>query len=516
MYRAAVTQTEVPADIAAWIAVSPHAELLLTPELAVAAASAGYLRLLGQDRQAVVGSPVRDLFVPGATRELVLSSLQTARSSRQPDRIVATRFIAAAPRAVTGDETQLVTVTHTPIMASDGRIKWIIHSVEETAANEHGLATALKVAEARLLSILQTVPDAMVVIDESGRIESFSATAERLFGYSSAEAIGRNVNILMPSPDRERHDEYIKRYLATGEKRIIGIGRIVIGQRKDGTTFPMHLTVGELRSADRHYFTGFIRDLTAQQLTETRLRELQSELTHMSRFTALGEMASTLAHEINQPLTAVNNYLRGCRRLLERMEGDQVGILRDAVGKAADQALRAGDIIRRLRDFVARGESERHVESLPKLVEDASTLALIGAGEAGVEVAFRLDPAADQVLADRIQIQQVLVNLIRNAIEVMVESPRQRKLEIATRAIADGMAEVSVVDSGPGLAPEVASHLFQPFVTTKHKGMGLGLSICRTIVEAHGGKIWTETPAGGGTAFRFTLRMAKESGAELA
>lgn len=373
-----------------------------------------------------------------------------------------------------------------------------------------GLAAALEAAEARLRSILQTVPDAMIVIDEFGRIESLSATAERLFGYSAAESIGRNISMLMPSPYREQHDTYLKRYLGTGERHIIGIGRVVSGQRKDGTTFPMHLTVGELRSADRHYFTGFIRDLTDQQMTESRLKELQSEVTHMSRFTALGEMASTLAHEINQPLTAISNYLRGCQRLLERVESDSSAMLRDAIGKAADQALRAGQIIRRLREFVARGESDRRIESLPKLIEDASTLALIGAKENGVDVSFRLDPAVDLVLADRIQIQQVLVNLIRNAIEVMAETAGQRRLEIAAAADREDLVQVSVSDTGAGIAPEIAKQLFQPFVTTKRKGMGLGLSICRTIIEAHGGKIWVEPNPGGGTIFHFTLRSAKE------
>lgn len=376
--------------------------------------------------------------------------------------------------------------------------------------SETSIALALEAAEARLRSILQTVPDAMIIIDERGCIESLSTTAERLFGYASDEAFGRNVSLLMPSPYREQHDAYIERYLKTGERRIIGIGRIVVGQRKDGTTFPMHLTVGELRTGDRHHFTGFIRDLTDQQLTEDRLKELQSEVTHMSRFTALGEMASTLAHEINQPLTAISNYLKGSRRLLERMEGENVEMLRDAVSRAADQALRAGQIIRRLREFVARGESERRIESLPKLIEDASTLALVGAREHGIAVNFRLDPDADLVLADRIQIQQVLVNLMRNAIDVMSEGGAVRRLGIATAAGPEGQVEVTVADTGSGLAPEVAKHLFQPFVTTKRKGMGLGLSICRTIVEAHGGKIWVDSPPGGGTTFHFTLRAAAD------
>ena len=272
----------------------------------------------------------------------------------------------------------------------------------------------------------------------------------------------------------------------------------------------MHLTVGELRTATKHFFTGFIRDLTDQQMTENRLKALQSEVAHMSRFTALGEMASTLAHEINQPLTAINNYLRGCQRLLDKAEDHSRGMLRDALGKAADQALRAGLIIRRLREFVARGDTERQLESLPKLIEDASTLALIGAKERGISASFRLDPKADIVVADRIQVQQVLVNLIRNAIDVLVEWGGHREIEIETIAKADSMAQISVSDSGSGLAPEVAAQLFQPFVTTKQRGMGLGLSICRTIVEAHGGNIWVEPRPGGGTIFRFTLQTANE------
>jgi two-component system sensor kinase FixL len=217
-------------------------------------------------------------------------------------------------------------------------------------------------------------------------------------------------------------------------------------------------------------------------------------------------MASTLAHEINQPLTAIANYLKGCRRILQRMEGQDVAMLEGAVSQAADQALRAGQVIRHLREFVARGESERHIEGLPKLIEEASALALVGAREEGIRVSFRLDPNAPLVLADRIQIQQVLLNLIRNAIEAMQGSPR-RELVIATQAMPKaGLVEISVGDSGTGIEREVLERLFQPFVTTKKHGMGVGLSICRTIVESHGGKIWIESEVGQGTTFRFTLR----------
>jgi two-component system sensor kinase FixL len=503
------------ADAAKLVSASQEAELVFAPDLTIAACSEGYGRVQGVARSALIGRSIRDAFQQSPTLELLIASLETVRRSRRPHRLA-----APAPALIASTQRQSSLqrlMINLPVLDGSGDVKWILHCLgdgRETGIEDRhpsAMALALEAAEARLRSILQTVPDAMIIIDERGRIESFSATAERLFGYSMAEVAGRNVSQLMPSPDREQHDSYLERYLATGERRIIGIGRIVVGQRKDGTTFPMHLTVGELRSAERHYFTGFIRDLTDQQLTESRLKELQSEVTHMSRYTALGEMASTLAHEINQPLTAISNYLRGSQRLLDGVASEAAPRLREALGKAADQALRAGHIIRRLREFVARGESDRRVENLARLIEDASTLALVGAREAGISVFFRLDPRADVVLADRIQIQQVLVNLIRNAMEIMIESPNERRLEIATTAYGDtaDLVEVSVSDTGTGLAPEVAAHLFQPFVTTKRKGMGLGLSICRTIVEAHGGKIWAEERPSGGTIFRFTLRSAE-------
>ena len=363
--------------------------------------------------------------------------------------------------------------------------------------------------EAHLQSILDTVPEAMIVIDEHGNIQSFSSAAERLFGCTAGHAVGQNVRILMPEPYRAHHDGYLHRYMDTGERRIIGIGRVIVGRRMDGSTFPMELAVGEMRSGTQRFFTGFIRDLTERQQTEARLQELQSELVHISRLTAMGEMASTLAHELNQPLAAISNYLKGSQRMLEAETGEKTATLRDALAKASDQAMRAGQIIRRLRDFVSRGESVRRVEHIVKLVEEASALALVGVKDRGIRVQFQFDPSVDLVLADRVQVQQVLLNLIRNAMDSMETAP-VRELIIAIAPEDGKQARVSVADTGSGIAPEIAEQLFQPFITTKRQGMGVGLSISRTIIEAHGGRIWAEANAKGGTTFHFTLAAVEE------
>jgi two-component system sensor kinase FixL len=380
------------------------------------------------------------------------------------------------------------------------RRRWAIREGEKTTAE-------LMANEARVRSILETVPDALIIIDEQGQMRSFSAAAERLFGYRAEEMIGQNVRMLMPEPYREQHDGYLERYRRTGERRIIGIGRVVVGERRDGSTFPLELAVGEMKVGGARFFTGFIRDLTERQQTEQRLHEMQDELVHMSRLTALGEMSSALAHELNQPLSAIANYLNGVQRLLDREPHPVSPKVRDAIGKAVEQALRSGDIIRRLREFVSRGETAQSVESVSKLVEEASALALVGARQMGVRVGFAVDKKADLVLVDKVQIQQVLLNLIRNAVEAMADCDR-RELTVSSARAPGGMVQISVADTGPGLAPQVAERLFQPFITTKPQGMGVGLSICRTIVEAHGGQITAEPNAGGGTVFRLTVPKA--------
>jgi two-component system sensor kinase FixL len=366
---------------------------------------------------------------------------------------------------------------------------------------------ALREREARLSAIFETLTDAVVIIDEQGVIQLFSPAAERLFGYGADEVTGRNVAALMPSPYRERHDNYLEHYRRTGEKRIIGIGRVVVGQRKDGTTFPMELAVGEMRLDAGRAFIGFVRDITERQGTERRLQELQSELLHSSRLSTMGQMASALAHELNQPLTAVINYAQASRRLAGT--GASAETLLPVIEKAAAQANRAGQIIRRLRDFLEKGDTERRLEDINKVVEEATALALVGVKDTGVMARLDIGRTLPPVMIDKIQIQQVVLNLVRNAIEAMERAPR-RELLVATSAAPGGGVETAVIDSGPGLAPEVAAQLFQPFVSTKRTGMGLGLSICRSIIEGHGGKLTATPHPPGGTAFRFTLPAAED------
>ncbi|MBY9067203.1 PAS domain S-box protein [Hyphomonas sp. WL0036] len=357
-----------------------------------------------------------------------------------------------------------------------------------------------------LASILASVPDGMVVIDESGKIMAFSRAAENLFGFTVEEVIGKPVNLLMAGRDKVNHDNYIGNYLRTGERQIIGKGRVVIASRADGTQFPIDLKIGEARIGDRYLFTAFIRDLTEQQRAELRMQEMQSELVHFSRLSAVGTMASALAHELNQPLTAVANYLEASRDLLDSPDPETREILREALTEAARQAVRAGEIVRKLRSYVSRGEVDARPLTLGPLLADAIALSKLSRDLADIPIKLDLDEGADNVLGDPIQIQQVVINLIRNAMDALTNT-QDARINISVYAAEEpGYVAIEVCDNGPGLTAELRENIFKPFSTTKSQGMGLGLSICQTIVEAHGGVIRANSPPEGGTCFRFTLR----------
>jgi two-component system sensor kinase FixL len=382
----------------------------------------------------------------------------------------------------------------------------ILHSARKAIEKAQSRADS---REAHLRSVLDTVLDASIVSTKDGTIVSFNAAAIRQFGYSEEEAIGQNLRLLMPEPYHREHDGYLERYLRTGEKRIIGMDRVVVGRRKDGSTFPMKLAVGETHTGGETFFTGFVRDLTEREESAARLQEIQGELARLARLNEMGEMASTLAHELNQPLSAIANYVHGCARLLRDLDETIAVRMREALEETANQSLRAGQIIKHLREFVTKGETEKAPENIRRLVEEAGALALVGSREKGVRTVFEFAQGSEMVIVDRIQVQQVLTNLMRNAIEAMRDCQR-RELLIRTRQEDEDMIEVIVQDTGTGIPGEIAEQLFKPFITTKAGGMGIGLSISKRIVEAHGGEMTVTRNAAGGATFRFTLPIDKE------
>jgi two-component system sensor kinase FixL len=359
---------------------------------------------------------------------------------------------------------------------------------------------------ALLQSVINTSPEAIVVIDDHGIIREFSPRGECMFGYAAQEVIGRNVSVLMPPPYRDEHDGYMRHFFETGEKRIIGKVRELTAQRKDGSTFPIELMVDEVFVNDMRLFTGFIRDVSLRKTTEEQLRSVNAELIHAGRVAAMGEMASAIAHEINQPLTAIMNYVAASRRLLENPDVP-IDTIRDISAKVDGQVTRAREIVRHFRSFVRKDQSQRSTEDLNQLVRDALVLGLIGAHESGVETEIRLTPSIPALVVDAVQIQQVVLNLVRNAIDALQDAANRRLVIATSWEDGDDTAEFAVHDSGPGLAPEIREKLFQPFMTTKRHGMGIGLSLCRSIVSAHEGRLWAESNDWDGTTFRFTLPL---------
>jgi two-component system, LuxR family, sensor kinase FixL len=362
-------------------------------------------------------------------------------------------------------------------------------------------------------TLIATAVDGIMVIDERGTVQVYNDACERLFQYRAAEIVGQNVKLLMPSPYRDEHDSHLDRYRHTGQARIIGTGREVQGQRKDGSVFPIYLSVGAGTLGSKRIFVGIVHDISERKTAEARLQRLQDELNHVARLAEMSQFSAALAHELNQPLAAIVNYMNVAKRLLT-VPGTQAKA-QEALAKAGEQAERAGQIIRRLRDFVEKRDGKRAVENINAIAEDAIALAMVGTKATDIEVRTEFAPHSPPVLVDRVQIQQVMVNLLRNASEAMADSPK-RELTIATAGIDGSAVEVAVADTGPGIPDEVASRLFKPFVTTKPGGMGIGLAISQSIVEAHGGRLRMTPNQGGGTVFRFRLPAAPAAPAATA
>lgn len=358
------------------------------------------------------------------------------------------------------------------------------------------------VSEARLASVLDTAVDGIVVIDDRARILIFNAACERLFGYRSEDVIGENVKLIMPREYSDRHDSYVSNYKTTGVRKIIGIGREVKGQHKDGTVFPVELSVGETETPDGHQYIGILRDLRPRKEAEQRLNQLQSDLVHMARVSAMDEMGAALAHELNQPLTAIMLYLQAVQKSSDAA-GSLPETMRAILTKAVREAERAGSIIQRMRSFVEKREPERKLTDIRSLVDEAVELTMLG-HRGHVRVVREHSKDLPKVPVDAVQIQQVIVNLVRNALEVVRGRPSP-EIRIVTKE-QNQMALISVSDSGPGISPEVMPTLFKAFSTSKRTGLGLGLAISKTISQNHTGDL-TVDPGGNGRGATFTVQL---------
>lgn len=407
---------------------------------------------------------------------------------------VVPRFASGKPSALPRVNSQPPDLRRRPIQISDA-----------------GQATQRSLLEL----IVQTAPDAIITADAHGVILSFSPAAERIFGYGEAEVVGRNVSLLMPDPYRASHDGYMERYLDTRDPHVIGIGREVRAQRKSGDIFAAELALGELVLDEERIFTGFIRDVSDRVDAEQRAQALQHTLSKLDRLKMLGEMSSALAHEINQPLAAISNFARAARRTLDH-EVPDLDALRDYVQAISEQSVRAGEILRRMRQMVERGHTNTVPDDINDIIREAIDIGRSSSEHFGPEVVLDLQDSLPPVEVDRIQIQQVVLNLMTNAVEAMGQANPQPVQVRSGMVTNDGRIEVragsnhrevtvTVSDTGPGIAHELAEQVFDPLVSTKEAGLGVGLAICRTIIEAHKGRIWAENLDGGGAAFHFTV-----------
>jgi two-component system sensor kinase FixL len=363
-----------------------------------------------------------------------------------------------------------------------------------------------KHASPEITALLEATVDAVVMVDHHGTVTAFNSAAERLFGFDATEVVGNNVRMLMNTGDRERHDDYMDRYHKTREARIIGIGREVQACRKDGSEFPVFLSIGQIPGSDPPRYVGYMHDVSARRAAEDEARHALARLNHVSRLATMGEMAAGLSHELNQPLAAINNYARACARLLELPQPDLPEI-QDALKEISGQALRAGEIIRRLRSLVRNEDARRELVDINHVIRDIETLLR---SDARVhDSRLTLDLAADlpPVRIDAIQIQQVLLNLVHNAFEAVktVSDPARREAFVYTRALSRNSVEVRVCDLGPGLEETHRIRVFEPFFTTKSDGTGLGLAISKSIIKAHGTELAYEPNEPVGACFRFSL-----------
>lgn len=372
---------------------------------------------------------------------------------------------------------------------------------------QHAATAAITVSEARLMSVLDTAVDGIIVIDEQARILVYNKACENLFGFTTAEVAGKNITCIMPRDYASAHDRYMDNYQGTGQRKIIGIGREVRARHKDGTEFPVELSVGEASTPEGRQFIGILRDLRPRKEAEKRVNDLQADLVHLARVSAMDEMGAALAHELNQPLTAIMLYLQGIARNLDKRADPADEMVKTVLGKAVHEAERAGNIISRMRQFVEKREPNRRPVDLNEVVEEAVELTIVGLRS---RVYVRREFAQDlpKAFVEPVQIQQIVVNLLRNASEVLKD--RDDGMVIVRTAQEGSFVTIMVEDNGPGIPPAAMPTLFKAFSTTKTTGMGLGLSISRSIAQNHSGDLLVD-PGGHGRGARFTVQLPAAS-----
>jgi PAS domain S-box-containing protein len=455
------------------------------------------LGLQGEIGQIVAGSERADF--PRQTERLILSVAANQASIGLQE-----AWLRSEQKRVAGDLDRRVTQRTAELAAVNEELR---KEIAERKHAEHGLRTS----EEKHRVIIEAANDVVVTMDERGIILLANPAIKNIFGYDPVEVVGHPMTMLMPETMRKLHNSGFKQYLATGKRHLNWQGVEVTAKRKDGQEFPVEVSFGELTSDGHKLFTGFIRDISERKQAEEMLRAserdlhiTQTELARVSRLTTMGELAASIAHEINQPLTAVINNGSACLRLLANRTLEPEVLRRALEGIVAD-GTRASTVLSRIRAFIKKEAAEKNEVAINEVIQEVLLLADRGLYENQVSIERQLTPELPLVLADRVQLQQVLLNLIMNGIEALTavtNRPRLLRVQSGTTESEDVLVAVS--DSGTGFGSEM-DRVFTPFFTTKVSGMGMGLSISRSLVESHGGRLWAAPNSPHGAVFSFTL-----------
>ena len=478
--------------------------LVLDKDARIVSFNQAFPQFFGREPEALLQADFQRLVIPDGSQPAFQSELRAVVEGREGGAHIDVWLTAS------GEQRPVQWWLSSLSARPDGSSGFAVTAIDLSLSREAWDRLAEK--EARLQSILNTAVDGIVTIDDQGIIESLNPATEHIFGYAAGELIGQNVKILMPSPYRNEHDTYLSNYLATGNRKIIGIGREVEGRRKDGAVFPLDLAVSEFFVAGQRRFMGLMRDISERKRAEREARRHLEELAHASRLSALGEMATGIAHEVNQPLAAIVSYAQACLNLLDSKNTD-TSVVKDALTQIAAQGRRAGEIVHHLRQLVRKDQTERANIDLNGCVHAVLELFSNDLKSSGVSVSLELAENLPRVRADRVQIEQVLLNLVLNALDVLAEQTvPSKRMSIGSRSVGEKGVEICVTDSGPGLGGEDPERLFETFYTTKPAGLGVGLSISRSIIESHGGRLWAKENRGGGLSVHFTLPAKERDG----